>query len=60
MCQCGLLAVLRSHIGILMCLLDPEPCRTFIQLSVSVMNDLAHRVFDGVGPVGFKSRANTF
>ena len=32
--------------------------RTFILLSVSVWNDLANPVFDGVGLAGFKSRAN--
>ena len=34
--------------------------RTFIPLSVSLWNDLANRVFDGVGLAGFKSRANAF
>ena len=34
--------------------------RTFIPLSVSLRNDLSDRVFDGVGLVGFKSRANAF
>ena len=32
--------------------------RTFIPFSVSLWNDLANPVFDGVGLVGFKSRAN--
>ena len=32
--------------------------RTFIPLSVSLWNDLANPVFDGVGLAGFKSRAN--
>ena len=32
--------------------------RTFISFSVSLFNDLASSVFDGVGLVGFKSRAN--
>ena len=41
-------------------------CRTsqyrssFISLSVSLWNDLASLVFDGVGLAGFKSRANDF
>ena len=35
-------------------------CRTFISLSVSLWNDLANPVFDGVGLAGFKSRANAF
>ena len=32
--------------------------RTFIPFSVSLWNDLANPVFDGVGLLGFKSRAN--
>ena len=32
--------------------------RTFIQFSVSLWNDLANPVLDGVGLAGFKSRAN--
>ena len=35
-------------------------CRTFIPLSVSLWNDLADPVSDGVGLAGFKSRVNTF
>ena len=35
-------------------------CRTFIRVSVSQWNDLIDPVFDGVGLMGFKSRANTF
>ena len=34
--------------------------RTFIPLSVSLGNDLANPVFDCVGLVGFRSRANAF
>ena len=34
--------------------------RTFILLLVSLLNDLANPVFDGVGLAGFKSRANAF
>ena len=34
--------------------------RTFIHLSVSLWNDLSNPVFDAVGLVGFKSRANAF
>ena len=34
--------------------------RTFIPLSVSLWNDLANPVLDGVGLAGFKSRANAF
>ena len=33
---------------------------TFVPLSVSVWNDRADPVFDGVGLAGFKSRTNTF
>ena len=32
--------------------------RTFISFSVSLWNDVANPVFDGVGLAGFKSRAN--
>ena len=32
--------------------------RTFVPYSVSLWNDLSDPVFDGVGLVGFKSRAN--
>ena len=32
--------------------------RTFIPISVSLWNDVADPVFDGVGQAGFKSRAN--
>ena len=53
MCQCGLPAVLWLRIGTLI-------IRTFIPLSVSIWNDLANPVFDGVGLAGFKSRANAF
>ena len=44
----------------------PPRCRTsqhrqtFILLSVSLWNVLSDPVFDGVGPAGFKSRANAF
>ena len=44
----------------------PPRCRTsqyrrsFVPLSVSLWNDLSDPVFDGVGLVGFKSRANAF
>ena len=37
-----------------------QDCRTFILLTVSIWNDLANPVFDGVGLAGFKSRANAF
>ena len=47
MCQCGLHVVLQSHTGTLMHHLAAEPCcstlqysRTFIPLSVSLLNDL--------------------
>ena len=44
----------------------PPRCRTseyrrsFVPLSVSLLNDLSDPVFDGVGLAGFKSRANAF
>ena len=34
--------------------------RTFIPFSVSMLNDLADPLFDGVGLAGFKYRANAF
>ena len=34
--------------------------RTFVPLSVSLLDDLSDPVFDGVGLAGFKSRANAF
>ena len=34
--------------------------RTFVPFSLSLRNDLCDPVFDGVGLVGFKSRANAF
>ena len=34
--------------------------RTFVALSVSLWNDLADPVFDGVGLAGLESRANAF
>ena len=46
------------------CTYAPPRCRTlqysrtFIPFSVSLWNDLANSVFDGVGLTGFKSRAN--
>ena len=58
MCQCGLHVVLWSQIGTLMHRLAAEP--TFIPLPVSLWNDLANPVFEGVGLAGFKSRANAF
>ena len=44
----------------------PPRCRTlqysrsFITQSVSLWNDLANHIFDGVGLAGFKSRVNVF
>ena len=46
------------------CTYAPHRCRTlqysrtFIPFSVSLWNDLANPVFDGVGLAGFKTRAN--
>ena len=63
MCQCGLHAVLWSHIGKRMHRLAAEPRSTtglLFPLSVSLWNYLANPVFDGVGLAGFKSRANAF
>ena len=58
MCQRGLHAVLWSHIGTLMHCRTLKYSRTFIPFSVSLWNELANPVFDGVGRAGFKSRAN--
>ena len=41
-------------------LLAVELLRTFVPLSVSMWNELDDPVFDDVGLVGFKSRANAF
>ena len=51
MCQCGLRAVLWSHIGILMRLLVTERRRiaVFLFPSVSLWNDLADPVLDNHG-----------
>ena len=59
LCQRGLHAVLWSHIGILMRLLAAEPRSTAgLPHHVSLFNDIANPVFDGVGLAGFESRAN--
>ena len=50
MCQFGLHAAHCSHIGILL-RLPLQYLRTFISLSVSLCNDLADPVFDGVRPL---------
>ena len=43
-----------------LCCSTSQYSRTFIPLSVSLRNDLANKVFDGVGLAGFKSRAIAF
>ena len=59
LCQCGLHAVLSSHIGSLLRFLAAEPRSIAGYLFLSqCQNDLASPVFDGVGLAGFKSRAN--
>ena len=65
MCQSGLHAVPWPHIGILMRHLAAEPCSTagllfLSQCPSAIWNDLGDPVFDGVGLVGFNSRANAF
>ena len=56
--------VIRGALVAHRCTCAPPRCRTsqyrktFIALSVSLWNDLADPVFDGVGLAGFKSRAN--
>ena len=60
MCRCGLHAALIAH----RYAYAPPRCRTsnysrtIVPLSVFLWNDLGEPVFDGVGLVGFKSRAN--
>ena len=49
---CGALASLQK--------LTVAYLRTFVPLSVSLWNDLADPVFDGVGLAIFKSRANAY
>ena len=49
-----------AHRYTIMSHLAAEPRMTFVPLSVSLRNDLADPVFDGVGLSGFKSRANVF
>ena len=67
-CQCGLHAVLWSHIGTLMHRLAAEPCSTAGLLFYSLcpsgtmlltpIHDIANPVFDGVEMASFKSIAN--
>ena len=63
MCQCGLHAVLWSHIGTLIHRLATEPRSTAGLLFLSRCPSetiFANPVSDGVGLAGFKSRANAF
>ena len=39
---------------------EPRSTAGLLFPSLSLWNDLGDPVFDGVGPAGFKSRANTF
>ena len=62
MCQRGLHAVL-SMVAHRYTYAPPrcrtlQYSRTFIPFSVSLWNDLANPVFDGVGLAGFKNRVN--
>ena len=59
MCQCGLHAVLWSHIGMLMRFLAAESRRTFIPVQCTC-GTMFLTVFDGAGLSGFKSRPNAF
>ena len=56
MCRCGLHAMLRLQVGILMHRFAVH--QDFYSVSVSLWNDLADLVFDGVRLADFKSRAN--
>ena len=60
MCQCSLCILIWLLISILMLLLTAEPSSTagLSHHSVSPWNDLGDLVFDGMGLVGFTSRAN--
>ena len=62
MCQRRLHAVLWWHIGTLnLCTASLQNLavqQAFIPFSMSLWNDLANHVFDGVGQTGFKSKAN--
>ena len=42
------------------CCRTSQSYRTFVPLSLSLLNDLVDPVFDSVGLAGFKSRANAF
>ena len=57
MCQCSLHAVLWSHRGTLLRFISAGPTSqyrmTFIPLSVSLLNDFADPIFDGVGPAAY-------
>ena len=63
---CLSVSVTRGALGAYRYTCAPPRCRTsqysmtFVVLSVSLSNDLADPVFDGVGLAGFKSRANVF
>ena len=46
--------------GVFECCRTSQYRRTFVTLSVSLWDDLADPLFDGVGLAGFKSRANAF
>ena len=50
--------VVHRYISAPPCCRTLQYSRTFIPFSVSLWNDLANPVFDGVGLAGFKSRAN--
>ena len=64
MCRGVLFVVLWLLIGTRSCLLVVGPLSIteplIVPLSVSLWNALSDPVFDGVGLVGFKSRANAF
>ena len=62
MWQCGLPAVLRSHIGTLMghVAAEPDISAGFIPLAVSLWKEFRDPVFDGVRLAGFKYNADTF
>ena len=57
---CGALPVPFVPVRVTRGVLDSQYRRIFIPISVSLGNDLADPVFDGVGLAGFTCRANAF
>ena len=58
--QCGLHAVLWSHIGTLISLIAAKVPQDVYSPVSSLLDDHCDPVFDGVGQAGFDARANAF